>query len=126
MADFPPSFLQDKDGNAILFQEQEAYDAALEAGWKDTPAAFGIETHPANPSTSVLAPAAPAAPAAALDLTAFYALLGSIQATQANDAALIGELSARVALLEAALETPSAPAPPDPDQAAMAAGRRRS
>src|SRR6266702_113098 len=102
MSDFPPSFLYDKDGNAILFQEQEAYDAALEAGWKDTPAAFGIETHPANPSTSVLAPAAPAAPAAALDLTAFYALLGSIQATQANDAALIGELSARVALLEAA------------------------
>lgn len=73
MAEFTgPSMLYfQQDGQLVSrqFEDREAYDAALEAGWKTSPADFGIETHPSTP-TQVAMGAALAPPAVAQAVSA--------------------------------------------------------
>lgn len=57
--EFAPTFVYNGQRQARLCMTQEEYDVCCQQGWADTPAAFGIETHPASPVTTLLAPILP-------------------------------------------------------------------
>ena len=40
----------DKKVQTAVVESEPEYDALIEAGWKTSPAAFGIETHPSAPA----------------------------------------------------------------------------
>jgi hypothetical protein len=48
-------WLYSKDGKALLVSEQRQYDELWDQGWRASPAAFGVETHPSNPAMQMVA-----------------------------------------------------------------------
>lgn len=124
----PPPFggawVYSKNGEAKLAAERAEYDALKQEGWKDSPADFGIETHPTNPveqvkmGTGVSLPgAAPANDLASASMMQAIAdltmLLSTVQGLVDQHTQMLGTLNARVQAAETMLTTPSA-APGEP------------
>jgi hypothetical protein len=94
-----------------------------EQGWHSTPAAFGVETHPASP-TQLLTPA-PVATASSTDQKEVIMLLMQMQAHDEAVAMAVAQLTARVEHLEAQqLPPPSPPPSPSPSPPPHAASSR--
>ena len=124
--DFAPYWLYNAEHQAVLVETPEQA-ASLEGEWQDTPAAFGVETHPEAPMQRLTmpggVPTAMAAPPAPPDPTVMARLANLEALVQAQDRDLrqmgstvqtlhqdLGALAQQVVELE---HTP-APTPPPP------------
>ncbi len=46
---FAPVWLFGPDGQMVMCEDRAHYDEVLGRGWQDSPAKFGVETHPSHP-----------------------------------------------------------------------------
>jgi|ERR671936_1447625 hypothetical protein len=105
---FPPTWLYGPGGQSVLCEEYAHYDAMLAAGFKDSPAHFGIETHPAKPVQQLQLPvgaeppAAPHAPAVPdARVTVLYDEVKAMSQYLESHSGDVGRLAERVAAFEA-------------------------
>ena len=136
---FGGAWVYNKAMESKLCTERSAYEALKQEGWKDSPADFGIETHPTNPvqqvsmGTGVSLPGAPPAQdlatagvmQALADLTT---LLTSVQGLVDQHTQMLGAVNERVQALEMMLTHPPASASGEPhrgDEPTAPRGGRR-
>jgi hypothetical protein len=114
--DFEKRFLYNEQGEAAVAETEPEYEALTAAGWKHSPAEFGIETHPSIVTQPLQAAPATGATPPSDDMREVVRLLVSYQ-TQ------LDALESRVTAVEAqAAATASAyrqtaPPPPAPPAA---------
>jgi hypothetical protein len=85
------------------FDDAASYELARAAGWRSSPASFGVETHPSQPGLALsqgtlLAPASPTS----IDLSETTALLLSLQIQLEQMSRDLVQLTQRVAVFETA------------------------
>lgn len=116
---FDATWLYDGQGHSKLCTTQAEYESMMAQGWQDTPAAFGIETHPMNPVQSLemgsgamlqqLGVPAPFSPSQNWDDA--MAMLQQMQASMDGYAAQLAKMMDRLEVVELALFEPAEKAP---------------
>lgn len=109
-------WLFSKEGQEILPTDPAQYEQLWKEGWRNTPTAFGIETHPTSVPRTLSTPAPVSVPGAsppeAARLVAAEQRLGAAVADLAILRAEVESLTGRVAVLEGRPHVPTEPDEP--------------
>lgn len=110
---FSPTWLYGPNGEGVEVHTQADHDRFTKDGWKDTPAAFGIETHPQHPVQTVALVAEPLVPGspAGLLLGQVQAQMGTLESDLVTLQAMVESLTNRLGALEELVTHPPAREP---------------